>query len=57
MKNNEYILNTGLPAPGAPNHRLQRLENPKWPLGAQKWLTGSGKVFISRFMGAPFNFR
>ena len=57
MKNNEYILNTGLPAPGAPNHRLQRLENPKWPLGAQKWLTGSGKVLISRFMGAPFNFR
>ena len=32
------------------------LQNPKWPLGAHKWPTWSGKVSTPRFLGILSNF-
>ena len=32
----DYFFNTSLVAPGALAHRLQRLQNPKWPPGGPK---------------------
>ena len=57
MKRNK---NTSLAVPGALAHRLQRRTAFKIQNGHQwvpKWLTGSGKGVIPRFLGILSNFR
>ena len=48
---NEY--NTSLAAPGALAHRLQRLQNPKWPPGGPKMADGvfgrSKQLLLNKF--------
>ena len=41
----------------SPPVTLHCLQNPKWCQEAPKWLTGSGKVPNSRFLGTLINFR
>ena len=49
--------NTSLAAKGALAHRLQRLQNPKWPLGDPKMANGVWKDVYPKFLDAPVNFR
>ena len=39
-KDHDKVKNTSLAAPGALAHRLQRLQNSKWPLGGPKMADG-----------------
>ena len=58
-ENTEIVIfekNTSLAAQGALANRLQRLKNPKWPLGAPKVANRVWKGIEPRFLGAPNNF-
>ena len=59
-ENTEIVIfeeNTSLTAQGALANCLQRLQNPKWPLGAPKIADGVWKEIEPRFLGASNNFR